>query len=156
MNIHSFVSAACLLLSLNQFTHAMAVEYTLKPGQVISIKPSSGQATYHFNSNGINSSFLRPSNKNKQNLQKRIYKCDRLLLAHQDAGLHKHHPEEYFQVEKLLLVSKDYHFKQHEEKAQSSIMQVEEILKNIERNYPDQNFSSIRNCFNLTRWEQCI
>ena len=156
MNIHSLASIACLTLSLSQLNSAVAVEYTLKPGQVISIKPSSGQATYRFDSNGINESFLRSGTKSKQNLQKRIHKCNRLLLAHQDAGLHKHHPEQYFQVEKLLLVSKNYQFKQYEEKAKSSIFQVETILRDIESNYPEQNFSSIRNCFNLTRWEQCI
>lgn len=144
------------LLSLTLFMSPLAaIEYTLKPGDVISIKSSSGKTTYHFNSDGKKTHFIHQGD-DSQNMQKRIHKCDRLVLAHQDAGLSRHHPEQYYEIEKLLEVSKKHKISQYKKEAETSIIEVEKRLKTIENHYPDQNFSSIRNCFNLTRWEQCI
>lgn len=147
---------AGLLIILCPINEIMAVEYILKPGQVISIKSSTGKTTYHFDSSGVKQSFLRSNDRRKQNLQKRLYKCDRLMLAHQDAGLHKNHPDQYFEIEKLLEISRSHQQTKSGEKAESSILAVEKIFISIESRYPEQNFSSIRNCFNLARWEQCI
>jgi len=145
-----------LTLLVSVIGTANAIEFTVISGEAIGIKRSEGKTTYYFNSDEIKKNILHSESKNKQNLQKRIHKCSRLVLAHQDAGLHKHHPNQYFEIEKLLEVSKKYSLSQYEEQAHSSILEAEQILISIEDRYPDQNFSSIRNCFNLTRWEQCI
>ena len=156
MKLKSIKYWGCLTLLLSSLNTIEAIEYTLKPGDVISIKSSSGKTTYQFNSHGNRTRLINAQNNPLQNIQKRIHKCDRIFSAHQDAGLHKHHPEQYFEIEKLIEVSKKHPISQYKKLAETSIIKAEELLFNIETNYPDQNFSSIRNCFNLTRWEQCI
>ncbi len=152
-HINAWIS---LILLVSVIGTANAIEFTVISGEAIGIKRSEGKTTYYFNSDEIKQNISRSESKNKQNLQKRIHKCSRLVLAHQDVGLHKHHPEQYFEIEKLLEVSQKYPLSQYKEQAHSSILEAEQILISIENRYPDQNFSSIRNCFNLTRWEQCI
>ena len=133
-----------------------AKEYTLKPGDVIKINTTSGKTTYFFNSDGKSAQVTQQNNLAANNIQKRIHLCHRLVSAHQDAGLHRHHEEDYLEVERLLEISKKHPLSQYKSKAEISITSAEKILIKIEKNYPNQSFSSIRNCFNLTSWEQCI
>lgn len=156
MKLNPISSWISLTLLVSAIGTANAIEFTVISGEAIGIKHSEGKTTYYLNSNEVKQGLLRSESVNKQNFQKRIHKCDRLMLAHQDAGLHKYHPEQYFEVEQLLEVSKKHPLSQFKEQARSSILEAEKILISIENRYPDQNFSSIRNCFNLTRWEQCI
>jgi hypothetical protein len=155
MKLKNISTWTSLILLISAITTAEALEYTLKPGDVISIKSSSGKTTYRFNSNSNKTNFLYLGN-NQKSIQKRINKCARWVSAHQNAGLSRHHPKQYSEIEKLLNISKKHQLSQYKKEAVSSISKAEKLLMTIENNYPQQSFSSIRNCFNLTRWEQCI
>jgi hypothetical protein len=156
MKLNPISTWISLTLLVSAIGTANAIEFTVISGEAIGIKHSAGKTTYYVNSDEVKEGLLRSESINKQNLRKRINKCDRLVLAHHDAGLHRHHPEQYFEVEQLLEESKKHPLSLYKEKARSSLLEAEQILISIENRYPDQNFSSIRNCFNLTRWEQCI
>ena len=56
---------AGLLITLCPINEIMAVEYILKPGQVISIKSSTGKTTYHFDSSSVKQSFLRSNGRGR-------------------------------------------------------------------------------------------
>ena len=77
MKLNHLTHLASALFVLCQINALPAVEYTLQPGDVISIKSSSGKTTYHFNSQGVKRDFIKPRTLSQQNIQKRIHKCDR-------------------------------------------------------------------------------